>query len=114
MNEDRTSQRFPVHLRVKVAGESKQQPEEVATTGNMSAAGVYLLMERGLEVGSSMEFDVTIPAAVIGSQSDVRLHCSGRVVRNEAIPEEHKTGVACVIEAYEFVREAAKREGDGC
>jgi len=110
VTEGRTGKRFPVHLSVKVAHADKQHTEEIGTTGNMSAAGVYLLMDRGLEVGSNMEFEITVPGEIIGARTDVRLHCTGRVVRNEVRAEEHKTGVACVIESYEFVRESESRK----
>jgi hypothetical protein len=46
-----------------------------------------------------------MPAAVIGSEKDVRNHSHGRVVRNETPKEGTKnSGVACVIDRYEFIR----------
>ena len=104
MSDVRTSRRFPVHLPLKVLGE---QGSTAAQTENISAAGVYLWMDGGLEVGSSTEFEIIIPGETVGSASDVRLHCEGRVVRCDYDSELGRSGVACVIERYEILR------GDG-
>jgi hypothetical protein len=98
----RTSKRFPVHLPLKVLG---NQTISSGSTANISAAGIYLWVDGELEVGSSIEFEVTIPGDAIAAGNDVRLHCNGRVVRCDH-PEVGQTGVACVIEGYEFLRTA--------
>jgi hypothetical protein len=98
----RTSRRFPVHLPLKVLGHNI--PE--GSTANISAAGVYLWVEGELEVDSAIEFEMTIPRETIGAGGDVRLHCHGRVVRCDVNQEPGRTGVACVIEKYEFLRTA--------
>jgi len=103
VDDTRTSRRFPVHLPLKVLG---NQNIPTGTTANISAAGVYLLVDGGLEIGSSIEFEITIPGASIGSGTDVPVHCQGRVVRCDKDQESGHTGVACVIEQYEFVRTA--------
>jgi PilZ domain len=96
----RTSRRFPVHLPLKILGE---QDSPVGHTENISAAGVYLWIEGGMEVGAAAEFEITIPGETIGAPKDVRLHCQGRVVRCD--PEQAgRSGVACVIESYEILR----------
>ena len=102
MTDARTSKRFPVQLPLKVLGGTNVP---VGTTANISAAGVYLWIEGGLEVGSSIDFEVTIPRETIGGDDDAHLHCHGRVLRCDA-EQESDTGVACVIERYEFLRTA--------
>lgn len=104
MSEVRTGKRFEVHLPIKVT--SNQSPEaHEGETDNLSAAGVFLSLDSSLEVGSLVEFDITMPASVIGSDKDVRIHCNGRVVRSEGPKEGGKnSGVACVIDRYEFIR----------
>jgi hypothetical protein len=99
----RTGRRFPVQLPLKVLGDSKIP---TGVTENISAAGVYLWVDGSMEVGSSIEFEITIPGESIGADHDVRLHCDGRVVRCDTEVEPGRTGVACVIERYEFVRTA--------
>jgi hypothetical protein len=97
----RTSRRFPVHLPLKLLG---NQSLPAGSTENISAAGVYLWVDGELEVGSSIEFEVTIPRDSIAASRDVQLHCTGRIVRCDPDPEVGRTGVACVLEGYEFVR----------
>jgi hypothetical protein len=92
-----------VHLPLKVLGD---QNASTGSTANISAAGVYLWVDSELEVGSSIEFEMTIPRDSIAAGSDVRLHCNGRVVRCDPNGEDGHTGVACVIESYEFLRTA--------
>jgi len=108
----RTSQRFPVHLNVKVGHESGADHEECGTTGNMSAAGVYLVMEHSMPIGSTVDFEVIVPKDAVAADHDVHLACRGRVVRTEEMTEPHKTGVACVIDSYEIVRAADSAQED--
>jgi len=104
VSEVRTGKRFEVHLPIKVHTPESAESHE-GQTDNLSAAGVYLSLDSSLEVGSTVEFDITMPASVIGSEKDVRIHCSGRVVRTEGPKEGTKnSGVACVIDRYEFIR----------
>jgi len=99
----RTSRRFPVQLPLKVLGNDNIP---AGNTANISAAGVYLWVDRTMEVGSTMEFEMTIPKDSIGAGGDVHVHCQGRVVRCDVSQEPGHIGVACVIEGYEFVRTA--------
>jgi hypothetical protein len=93
-----------VHLPIKISTPEGVQAQE-GQTDNLSAAGVFLSLDSSLEVGSTVEFDITMPAAVIGSEKDVRIHCNGRVVRTESPKEgSNHSGVACVIDRYEFIR----------
>jgi hypothetical protein len=107
MSDIRTSRRFPVHLPLKVVGE---QGEPEGITENISAAGVYLRLDEQLAVGSKAEFEITIPGEAIGGAADVRLHCQARVVRCDNDLEEGRSGVACVIEKYEFLRPGQSAE----
>ncbi len=101
MADIRTSRRFPVQLPLKVLGDEKIP---IGSTSNISAAGVYLLVNGVMELNSSIEFEITIPGETIGAHDDVRLHCQGRVVRCDTDKESGRNGVACVIEGYEFLR----------
>ena len=69
--------------------------------------------EGKFEVGSPVEFDITLPAEFIGAKKDVKIRCQGRVVRAGDHPNRgsrkekaavKKNGVAFVIDSYEFVR----------
>jgi hypothetical protein len=90
-----------------------EQDTHEGLTENISAAGVYLWIDGGLAVGSSAEFEITIPGESIGAAGDVRLHCQGRVVRCDSDSQQGRSGVACVIERYEILRgDQAAQGGD--
>jgi hypothetical protein len=116
--EARTGKRFPLELPIKIHGKGG---DDSATTGNMSAAGVYIMADLDLAVGSNIEFDITLPAKVLGTPGDVEVHCTGRVVRkdagsaaaagagansNSSSKRKKKNGVACVIDQYKFIRKS--------
>ncbi|HEX7284747.1 MAG TPA: PilZ domain-containing protein [Candidatus Angelobacter sp.] len=107
--EARTGKRFPLELPIKIHG---NKGDDDGTTANMSAAGVYIMADVDLAVGSSIEFDITLPASVLGTPTDVEVRCTGRVVRKETAAaaaanssrKKKKSGVACVIDQYKFIR----------
>ena len=102
--EARTGKRFPLELPIKVHKEGTGA-DATGTTGNLSAAGVYIRADASLEIGSPVEFEITLPPDMTGGQENVVIQCKGRVVRTDptGISEDGK-GVACVIDSYEFVR----------
>src|SRR5271165_1959868 len=105
--EARTGKRFPLELPIKLHSEAASGDAK-GTTGNLSAAGVYIRADASLDVGSPVEFEITLPPDVTGGQEDVVIQCRGRVVRtdepNASAESGDSRGVACVIDSYEFVR----------
>jgi hypothetical protein len=109
MSEARTGKRFPLELPIRIR---RKGGEDRATTADMSAAGVYIMADTDLAVGSAVEFDITLPAKVLGTPADVEVHCTGRVVRKETGTgggkKKKKNGVACVIDQYQFIRKKSR------
>ena len=107
MSEARTGKRFPLNLPIKIHKEDSASDSR-GVTGNLSAAGVYIRSDASLEVGSPVEFEITLPPEVTGSKEDVVIQCRGRVVRTDEPSAGGATadnrGVACVIDSYEFIR----------
>ena len=108
MSEARTGKRFPLQLPIKIHREDAAGDASIGMTGNLSAAGVYIRADAALEVGSPVEFEITLPPEVTGGKEEVVIQCRGRVVRTDepnasAAPGDNR-GVACVIDSYEFVR----------
>ena len=108
MSEARTGKRFPLELPIRIRQKGATATDS-GTTADMSAAGVYIQANTDLPVGSPIEFDITLPAKVLGTAKDVEVHCTGRVVRKEANGKsakgkKTKNGVACVIDQYKFIR----------
>jgi hypothetical protein len=105
--EARTGKRFPLHLPIKIHNEDSTA-EMSGMTGDLSAAGVYIRADASLEVGSPVEFEITLPPEVTGGKENVVIQCRGRVVRTDEptapSSREDSRGVACVIDSYEFVR----------
>jgi hypothetical protein len=108
VSEARTGKRFPLQLPIKIHEEDSTGGTSSGMTGNLSAAGVYIRADAALEVGSPVEFEITLPPEVTGGKEDVVIKCRGRVVRtdepNASAESGDNRGVACVIDSYEFVR----------
>jgi hypothetical protein len=109
-SEARTGKRFPLELPIRI---HRKGGDDQATTADMSAAGVYIMADTNLAVGSPIEFEITLPAKVLGTPTDVAVRCTGRVVRKEtgasgsnAGKRKRKNGVACVIDEYKFIRKS--------
>ncbi len=103
MSETRTGKRFELKLPISIeASDSAKKLDGI--TDNLSAAGVYLRANSQFKIGSKVSFEITLPRDVTGADVDVKLQCRGTVVRTESGNSPDKTGVACVIDGYEFVR----------
>lgn len=98
-SELRGAVRFPVKLPISITVEGEQH---TADTDNMSAGGVLFHLDADMEIGSSVEFQIAMPAAVLGANTDVLVTGTGRVVRCN--PEGSRRAVAAVIDEYRFER----------
>jgi hypothetical protein len=87
--------RFPLRLEVTL---SSAQGECRAVTENVSANGLLFLADDAPDVGTQVEFELKMPAAIMGSHEDVVLHCVGRIVRHTM--DDGKAGAAAVIDEY--------------
>jgi hypothetical protein len=110
--ETRTGKRFKLELPIRIHHSDSARAHK-GLTENLSAAGVFIHANAKFRAGSRVNFEITLPAEFIGSERDVAVQCSGRVVRTEAKKSKGQTkrGVACVIDRYKFVR---KNRGKGC
>jgi hypothetical protein len=105
VSDARTGKRFPLELPIKIH-KSEEAGEHAGVTGNLSAAGVYIRADAALDVGSSVEFEITLPPEVTGAKENVVVQCRGRVVRTDepGSGTREGRGVACVIDSYDFIR----------
>jgi len=90
--------RFPIKLPVSL----KSGEGTTAETQNISANGVLFRMDADVPVGSAVDFTISLPADVVGAQSDVQVDCRGRVVRS--FQDGGRRGVGVVIDEYRFER----------
>ncbi len=94
-NPVRTAVRFPMKLPLQI---QTAQGELSAITENISANGLLFVSESLPEIDSRIEFTIAMPSAVMGSETDVTIHCIGRVVRHYLQNGEKKA--AAVIDEY--------------
>jgi hypothetical protein len=104
--DTRSSVRFPLRLPITVR--TADAHEYFAETEDISAGGVLFHTKSVLDVGTVIRFRIVLPASVLGTDTDVQVNCTGRVVRSldeKNLKDEngHKT-VAAVIDEYCFER----------
>jgi len=74
------------------------QGELEAVTENISANGLLFVGEHLPEIDSRIEFTIAMPSTVMGSATDVTIHCIGRVIRHYC--EGNQMKAAAVIDEY--------------
>jgi hypothetical protein len=90
---------FPVQVRLPAGPE----PEVAAVSKDISANGIYLSLAQPCDPGSELEFELALPPELCqGNQ--VRIRCTGKVVRVERPDMEGWIGVAATIEKYKFLK----------
>jgi hypothetical protein len=105
-SEVQSAMRFPIKLPISVKSKTGESQTE---TQNISANGVlFQMVDSEMPVGSMVDFTISLPADVVGAETDVRLDCRGRVVRS--FEDNGRRGVGVVIDEYRFDR--ADRRGD--
>jgi len=96
----RNAVRFPLKLPITVRTDDAR--EHFAETADISAGGVLFHMNADIAIGTIIRFRIVLPAAVLGTDTDVLVNCTGRVVR--CLGEGGKKAVAAVIDEYAFER----------
>lgn len=94
-----SAMRFPVKLPISVKSKSGESHTE---SQNISANGVLFQMDSDMPIGSMVDFTISLPAEIVGSDADVQLDCRGRVVRSS--DDGGRRGVGVVIDEYRFDR----------
>ena len=97
----RTAVRFPLHLEIVIVTSER---EYRAVTEDVSSNGVLFSAAEVPPVGSTVEFRLTMPAAVMGASEDVMLYCVGRIVRQET-GSGGGSRAAAVIDEYSLKAE---------
>jgi hypothetical protein len=111
--DTRSSVRFPLRLPITVR--TADAHEYFAETADISAGGVLFHTQSPLAVGAVIRFRIVLPAAVLGTDTDVQVNCTGRVVR--ALDEKAEKGskaIAAVIDEYCFERILANSLAASC
>jgi hypothetical protein len=97
----REARRFTMRLPMRVLPRGAKGYELDAHTRDVSYRGLYFLADSKFEIGSEIDFVITLPQQVTQS-GDVNIRCQGEVVRIEPT-ENGRVGIAAKIARYEFV-----------
>jgi hypothetical protein len=103
--ESRTGRRFRLELPIKIeAADGRKQ----GITRDVSSSGVFIEASPSLKIGARVRFNIMLPRELLATPKDVQVACLGRVVRVESAARGKKgrSGVACVIDSYKFMRKA--------
>ncbi len=94
-NAVRTSVRFPIKLALQ-----GRTPHGMlnALTNDISANGILFTGPELPGIDTQIEFTIEMPAAVLGTQDDVYVHCLGRVVRHQE--QNGESQAAAIIDEY--------------
>jgi hypothetical protein len=98
--ERRGTRRFALRLPLAVQLPDHADPIQ-AHTKDVSARGVYFYATQTVEEGVPLEFLLTLPPEITLTEN-IRVRCRGRAIRVERAPGS-KTGVAAVIDDYQFL-----------
>jgi hypothetical protein len=91
----RTAVRFPLKLALHLKTDDGMIE---ATTKDVSSNGLLFVAANLPKIGSSIEFTMDMPSEVMGSTTDVSVHCIGRIVRHQH--SEDESMAAAVIDEY--------------
>jgi hypothetical protein len=97
----REARRFTMSLPMRVLPRESKGNELDAHTRDVSYRGLYFVANSNFEIGSEIEFVITLPQQVTQS-GDVNIRCLGEVVRIEPT-ENGRVGIAAKIARYEFM-----------
>lgn len=101
----REARRFNMSLPLRVLPHEPNGAVLSAQTRDVSYRGLYFLAETNFDIGSEIEFVITLPQQ-IAKNGDVSIRCLGQIVRVEPT-ENGRLGIAAKIERYEFVPAAS-------
>lgn len=94
-NPVRNAVRFPMRLALRI---HTDDGDIEAVTENISANGLLFVADHLPDIDSRIEFAICMPSAVMGSATDVTIHCKGRVVRH--CRQDGESKAAAVIDEY--------------
>ncbi len=101
--ERRAEQRFPLQLPIVVKILDLPRSEYSSVTRDISARGAFFFLRTALAHDTLIEMLVTLPAEITLSE-DICVRCRGKVVRALPPTADGQSGIAAVIETYNFTR----------
>ena len=105
MIEQRRTKRYDLEVPLEIVRTNLQPVSRTAKTRNISSGGVLFTSAGSLEIGSRLEYVITLVGRVDGNP--IHLRCEGKVVRS--LPAVDSFAIAASLERYEFMRSSAVR-----
>jgi hypothetical protein len=101
--EQRRTRRFTLQLPLSIRSAGGEKGPFTGVTKNISSSGILFTADKEPELGSPIEYIVTLNAQ--GPQP-VNLRCVGKVLRSELVAGKGEVAyqIAATLERYEFVR----------
>src|SRR5688572_11973429 len=103
--DKRRARRFPITLPALVKADDVANESATVSTKDVSSSGIYFEFTAPLELGTALEFILTLPEQITKGNA-VRIKCMGKVVRVDHGRADvySSVGIAATIERYEFLR----------
>ncbi|HEY1242757.1 MAG TPA: PilZ domain-containing protein [Bryobacteraceae bacterium] len=104
--EQRRTQRFKLTLPLSITRAGAERVTLAGTTTNISSSGVLFTTEREPDLGSPIEYIITLNCE---GPTAVNLRCVGKVLRAQRVRGAEETlprsfEIAATLERYEFIR----------
>ena len=111
MTERRTARRYDLSLPIIIRVPTERALDtQQGKTRDISTRGLYFVVDENLAAGSELDITLTLPAEITHG-TEVFVRALGKVVRveNRSEDDDHRMGVAAVIERYDIIRGEAAR-----
>ena len=89
---------------VQIASEKLPAVPGQASSRDISAQGIYLIVSEEFETGSTLLLELDLPPE-LSHGAAVRVQCEASIIRIDRLGIGRKLGVAAYIESYHFIRE---------
>jgi hypothetical protein len=110
MTDRRTARRYDLSLPVIIClPGGRKTGSRNGKTRDISARGVYLVVDKDVDAGAALNLTVTLPGEVTGG-GEALIRIVGKVARVEKLAEEghQHVGVAAIFMRYDIVRNESR------
>jgi len=91
--------KLPCRVKPQASRQSATLPELEVETLDVSSGGLFFVSSSELTIGSAIEFELDLPALVVGRSTKIR--CRGTITR--IVPQEKgRIGVGATIDHYKI------------
>lgn len=91
--------KLPCRIKPRASRKSAVRPETEVETLDVSRGGLFFLASAEWTIGTAIEFELDLPALVVGKP--LRIRCRGTITR--VVPqEEGRMGIGATIDHYEY------------